>query len=127
MGRRPISTDVHKRIAACLVLLESIIVLALAFYMLILGITHDKEWLPYLSVTAFAFTGAAALGALARGVRDGKRWANSPAILANLIALGVAKYQFEAGLYWLAIPIVLFAIAIIWNIIKIIKASAENL
>ena len=93
--------------------------------MLVLGITHDKEWLPYISVTAFAFAGSAALGALARGIRDGKRWANSPAILANLIALGVAKYQFEAGLYWLAIPIVLLAVAIIWNTIKIIKASAE--
>lgn len=93
--------------------------------MLVLGITHDKEWLPYLSVTAFAFTGSAALGALSRGIRDGKRWANSPAILANLIALGVAKYQFEAGLYWLAVPIVLLAVTVIWNIFKVIKASAE--
>ncbi len=115
------------KIANALLTVESILVLALAFYMLVLGITHDKDWLPYLSVTAFAFAGSAALGTLARGVRDGKPWANSPAILANLIALGVAKYQFEAGLYWLAIPIVLVAIAIIWNIIKIIKASAKNL
>jgi hypothetical protein len=127
MGRDIAKENGSAKIASLLVGFESILVLALAFYMLILGITHDKDWLPYLSVTAFAFTGAAALGALARGVRDGKRWANSPAILANLIALGVAKYQFEAGLYWLAIPIVLIAIAIIWNIIRIIRASADNL
>ena len=114
-----------KSIVSYLLAFESILVLALAFYMLILGITHDKDWLPYLSVTVFAFTGSAALGTLARGVRDGKRWANSPAILANLIAIGVAKYQFEAGLYWLAIPIVLLAVTVIWNIFKIIKASAE--
>jgi hypothetical protein len=93
--------------------------------MLILGITHDKEWLPYISVTTFAFVGSAALGALSRGIRDGKRWATSPTILANLIALGVAKYQFEAGLYWLALPITVVAVVIIWNTLKIIKASSE--
>ena len=125
MGRDNAKELGATKIASLLVAFESILVLALAFYMLVLGITHDKEWLPYISVTAFAFAGSAALGALARGIRDGKRWANSPAILANLIALGVAKYQFEAGLYWLAIPIVLLAVAIIWNTIKIIKASAE--
>ena len=113
------------KIASLLVGFESILVLALAFYMLVLGITHDKEWLPYISVTAFAFAGSAALGALARGIRDGKRWATSPTILANLIALGVAKYQFEAGLYGLAIPIVLIALVIIWNTLRIIKSSAE--
>jgi hypothetical protein len=127
MGRDNAKNMSSVKIANALLTVESILVLALAFYMLVLGITHDKDWLPYLSVTAFAFAGSAALGTLARGVRDGKPWANSPAILANLIALGVAKYQFEAGLYWLAIPIVLVAIAIIWNIIKIIKASAKNL
>jgi hypothetical protein len=114
-----------KIIASALLFFESILVLALAFYMLVLGITHDKEWLPYLSVTAFAFTGSAALGVLARGIRDGKRWATSPTILANLIALGVAKYQFEAGLFWLAIPIVVVALVIIWNTLKIIKTSSE--
>ena len=125
MGRDNAKEYGSAKIASLLVGFESIIVLALAFYMLILGITHDKEWLPYISVTVFAFTGSAALGALARGIRDGKRWATSPTILANLIALGVAKYQFEAGLYWLAIPIVLVAVVIIWNTLRIIKSSAE--
>jgi hypothetical protein len=127
MGRDNAKNMASVKIASALLTVESILVLALAFYMLILGATHDKDWLPYISVTAFAFAGSGALGTLARGVRDGKRWANSPAILANLIALGVAKYQFEAGLYWLAIPIVLLAIVIIWNIIKIIKASADSI
>jgi amino acid permease len=125
MGRDDAKNFTSVKIASALLAFESILVLALAFYMLVLGITHDKDWLPYISVTTFAFAGSAALGALARGVRDGKRWANSPAILANLIAIGVAKYQFEAGLYWLAIPIVLLAVTVIWNIFKIIKASAE--
>lgn len=95
--------------------------------MVALGFTHDKDWLPFLSVTAFAFIGSASLFALARGVRKGRRWANSPAILANLIALGVAKYQFEAGAYWLAVPIsAMAAILIIAVLITISKTAQAN-
>ena len=79
--------------------------------------------MPFLSVIGFAIVGGAGLFALARGVRDSKRWANSPAVLANLIALGVAKYQFEAGLYWVAIPITIFAITVIISLILLIKDS----
>jgi hypothetical protein len=107
-----------------LLFMESFLVFALGLYMVALGFTHDKAWLPYLSVTAFAFVGSAALFTLARGVKRGKRWANSPAILANLIALGVAKYQFEAGAYWLAIPISAMAITIIVSLFIQIKNSA---
>ena len=110
-------------LTALLLLLESLMVLALGLYMIALGFTHDKSWMPYLSVIAFAIAGAAGLFALSRGVKAGKRWANSPAILANLIALGVAKYQFEAGLYWLAIPITAMAISVVVTIFISIKNS----
>ena len=102
-------------------MLESILVLALGIYMIALGFTHDKAWMPYLSVIGFAFVGSVALFALSRGVKNGKRWANSPAILANLIALGVAKYQFEAGAYWLAVPITAMAITVIVTLFISIK------
>lgn len=105
---------------------ESVLIFALGLYMVALGFTHDKDWLPYLSVTGFAFIGSVALFVLARGVKDGKRWANSPAILANLIALGVAKYQFEAGAYWLAVPISTMAIIIIVTVLIRIKNLSEQ-
>ncbi len=111
-------------IAAPLLLAEALIVFALALYMIALGFTHDKAWLPYLSVTGFALVGSAALLALSRGVKTGKRWANSPAILANLIALGVAKYQFEAGAYWLAVPITAMALTVVFTLVFNIKNSA---
>ena len=114
-----------ERISSLLLLTESLLIFALAIYMVALGFTHDKDWLPFLSVTAFAFIGSAALFALARGIREGKRWANSPAILANLIALGVAKYQFEAGAYWLAVPISTISITVIILIILEIKKLAH--
>jgi membrane protein YdbS with pleckstrin-like domain len=122
------STDGAKKrdvraIAAPLLFAESVLVLSLGIYMIALGFTHDKDWLPYLSVTGFALVGAVALYFLYRGVKEGKRWANSPAILANLIALGVAKYQFEAGAYWLAVPISAVALCIIITLLSIIKNS----
>ncbi len=110
-------------ITSSLLLTESLFVLALALYMIALGFTHDKEWAPYLGVIAFALMGSGGLFALARGVKAGKRWANSPAILANLIALGVAKYQFEAGLYWLAIPTAAMAIIVVVSLFLNIKNS----
>jgi hypothetical protein len=108
-------------ITDALLLAESLFVLALALYMIALGFTHDKEWAPYLGVIAFALMGSGGLFALARGVKEGKRWANSPAILANLIALGVAKYQFEAGLYWLAVPIATMALFVVISLFLNIK------
>ena len=113
-----------RRIPSAFLMAESILVLGLGFYMIILGITHDKEWAPYLGVIVFAFLGSAGLAALSRGVKSGKRWANSPAILANLIALGVAKYQFEAGLYWLAIPISIIALTVV--ILIFVRISSLN-
>ena len=112
------------KLATWVLAAEAFLVFALGLYMVALGFTHDKDWLPFISVTAFAFTGSAALFALARGVKDGKRWANSPAILANLIALGVAKYQFEAGIYLLAVPITAMAITVVVSLVLNIKNSA---
>jgi hypothetical protein len=113
------------KITGALLRIESLLVATLAIYMIALGFTHDKEWAPYLGVIAFAMAGSAGLFVLARGIKAGKRWANSPAILANLIALGVAKYQLEAGLYWLAIPVALLAVVVIWGVFLIAKDSAK--
>jgi hypothetical protein len=116
----------NSKVTNALLLLESTFVLALALYMIALGFTHDKEWAPYLGVIGMALMGSGALYVLARGVKEGKRWATSPAILANLIALGVSKYQFEAGPYILAVPIVIVALLIILGCIKIIRDGAQD-
>jgi ABC-type nickel/cobalt efflux system permease component RcnA len=123
MGKKDGKKSLLVAIASSALLIESVLVFSLGLYMIALGFTHDKAWMPYLSVIAFAFVGAGALFALARGVRDGKRWANSPAILANLIALGVARYQFEADVYWLAVPIASAAVVVIVAIFLIVKDS----
>lgn len=113
------------KISLYILMAESVLIFTAGIYMVSLGFTHDKDWLPFLSVTGFAFVGSLALFVLARGVKDGKRWANSPAILANLIALGVAKYQFEAGLYFLAAPITAMAITVVVSLVLNIKNSVN--
>lgn len=114
-----------KQPTSALLFIEALLVAVLGLYMVALGFTHDKAWMPYLSVIGFAFVGSAALFFLSKGVKEGKRWANSPAILANLIALGVAKYQFEAGLYWLAIPIAAMAATVVVSIFLNIRNAAK--
>ena len=106
--------------------LESLIVASLMLYMIALGVTHDKEWAPYLGVIGMALLGTIGLYFLARGVRAGNRRVFAPAILANLIALGVAKYQFEAKMYWLAIPISVMAVTVIFGLFKEAKSSGSN-
>jgi hypothetical protein len=49
--------------------------------------------------------GAGGLAASAIGYRRGKYFGRSPAVLANLIALGVVSYQVEAHLWWVAGPL----------------------
>lgn len=115
----------QSKVAEYALLIEALFLLGIALYMIALGFTHDKEWAPYLGVVLFALLGSAGLFALARGVKAGKSWANSPAILANLIALGVAKYQFEAGLYWLAIPMSGVALFLVLSLLINIKNSAR--
>ena len=116
----------NSKVTQALLLLESTFVLALAIWMIALGFTHDKEWAPYLGVIAFAIVGSGALYAVAQGIKKGKRWATSPAIFANLIAIGVATYQFQAGLYLLAVPLVAVASLIILGCVKIIIENAED-
>lgn len=116
----------YSRIAFTSLQLEALFVLALALFQISLGFTHDKEWGPFLGVVVMALMGSAGLAAIAYGIKNEKRWATSPAILANLIALGVAKYQFEAGLYWLAVPIVLVAISVVVSVFLIIKESGSS-
>ena len=106
---------------ARLIKLESLLVLAIAIYMIALGFTHDKEWAPYLGVIVFALVGAAGLFALARGIKAHKRWAISPSILANLIAVGVAYYQIQGHFYIGAIIILLLAIPTLFGLFQLAR------
>jgi hypothetical protein len=97
-------------IVATLLFIEAGVVLALASWLVVLTFTSDSfELLPLLGVLLFALLGAGGLAASAFGYRRGKYFGRSPAVLANLIALGVVSYQVEAHLWFVAIPLTALA------------------
>jgi hypothetical protein len=114
-----------RAIAASLLFIEGALVLALGGWLLVLGFTHEnREILPLLGVLLFAIAGGLGLIQCGRGYKAGKNYGKAPAVLANLIALGVVKYQVEAGLYYLAIPLTVLAVTTLFIVLKI--ASREN-
>lgn len=114
-----------RSIASTLLNIEGGLVLALGGWLLVLGFTHEnREILPLLGVLLFAIAGGLGLIQCGRGYKAGKNYGKAPAVLANLISLGVVKYQVEAGLYYIAIPLAILAVATLFTVLKI--ASQEN-
>lgn len=115
----------RRSIAATLLFIEGALVLALGAWLIVLGITHEnREILPLLGVLLFAIAGGLGLIQCGRGYKAGKNFGKAPAVLANLIVLGVVKYQAEAGLYYLAIPLAIIAVVTLFFVLTI--ASREN-
>jgi hypothetical protein len=99
-----------RALVASLLFIESAVIVGLAFWLIVMTFTHDNvETLPLLGVLLFAFLGAGGLAASAIGYRRGKYYGRSPAVLANLIALGVVSYQVEAHLWFVAGPLAALA------------------
>jgi len=110
---------------ATLLYIEAGILFSLAAWLLVLGFTHEeKEMAPLIGVIVFALLGALGLMAAGRGYARGKNYGSSPAILANLIALGVAYYQIQGAFYIGAVIILILALPTLYFAFSI--ASQEN-
>lgn len=97
---------------ASLLALESAIIAGLGIWLIVLTATADTfEFKPLLGDLLFAVLGSGGLAAAAIGYRRGKYFGRSPAVLANLIALGVVSYQIQAGLWLVAVPLAMLAVA----------------
>jgi len=70
---------------------------------------HDRmdAWM----VVILAGIAAVALGWVARGLFRRRRWARSPAVLVQLLALPVSYNAFGNGAWWLAVPLLACAIS----------------
>ena len=100
-----------RALVASLLFIEAGVILALALWLVTLTIFADSyEVLPFLGVLLFALFGAGGLAVSAIGYRRGKYFGRSPAVLANLIALGVVSYQLQAHLWFVAIPLAALAL-----------------
>jgi hypothetical protein len=60
---------------------------------------------------AFAISGAVGLFLCSLSYSRGTSWGRSPAVLANLIAIGVSYFMFGGKLYITAIPLLILAAA----------------
>jgi len=124
MTQDPAKAAKARALVASLLTVESVVVAALGVWLIVLTLTADSvEILPLLGVLIFIVLGSGGLFAAARGFRNGKYFGRAPALLANLISIGVSKYQFSAGLYIVAIP--LFILAVV-TAVAAIRAIPES-
>jgi len=123
MRRRVSCGSPHRSTVATLLYIEAAIVLALGLWLIFFSFTHENEEVaPLLGEISFAVLGAIGLFLAGRGYARGKNYGRSPAILANLIAVGVAYYQIQGAFYIgaviilaLALPTLYFAFSIAKN------------
>jgi len=117
--------EARKRsIVSALLYLEGAIVLALGAWVGVMGITHEnREVLPLMGVLGFSVLGGVGLIACGRAFAAMKNWGRAPVVLANLIVLGVVKYQLEGNFLIGAIPLLLLSLPILYLAITIIPNS----
>ena len=110
MNQDPAKAAKARALVASLLFVEAAVIAGLGLWLIVFSFTHENvEIYPLLGVLLFAAAGSAGLAASAIGYRRGKYYGRSPAVLANLIALGVVSYQVEAHLWWVAGPLAALA------------------
>ena len=125
MTQDPAKAAKARALVASLLIIESVVIALLGVWLIILSLTADSvEILPLIGELTFIVLGSGGLYAAAAGYRKGKYFGRAPALLANLIAIGVSKYQFAGGLYVVAIP--LFILAVV-TVVSVLRAIPDRL
>ena len=102
-----------RRAAIVLLRLESVILLALIVYLALLDALRTKPLSAPLALAGVFIAlalGTIGLFACSISYKNGKSWGRAPAVLANLIALGVAYFMLSGKFYIGAYPLGLLAI-----------------
>jgi hypothetical protein len=91
--------------------LESLIILGLVIYLLVAPLISEVNVPAALSAEIiFGLLGALGLWASASGFKQKKSFGRAPAVLANLIALGVSYYMITGKLFIVGIPLAILAV-----------------
>ena len=132
-SNKHLSQDSRRKIATALLAFEGFVVLALGVFVLYLDLTREDvsvagsvEILPLIGVLLFSLLGGLGLLASAYSFKNKRRYGRAPAVLANLIALGVAKYQFEGGLWFVALPLVIVATTTLYCALTIVPEAGDK-
>ena len=123
-SKKHLSQSARRNIVTALLNLEGTVVLALGAFLVFKTIAADSvELAPLAGEILFSVIGGLGLLASAYSFKNKRRYGRAPAVLANLIALGVAKYQFEGGLWFVALPLVIVAAIILYCALTIVPES----
>ena len=119
-------TTFLRRFTSTIVAGEALLLFFLALFLIVESfISEAKNFDALIAEIVFAILGGLGLLFAARGIRRGKRYGNSPSLLANLIALAVSYYIFEGGWPGIAILLGIFALLAIGGILMITAQSAK--
>jgi hypothetical protein len=108
--RRVFVTENSRVRAIYLLRLESLIILGLVIYLLVAPLISEVNVPAALSAEIiFGLLASVGLWASASGFKQKKSFGRAPAVLANLIALGVSYYMITGKLLMVGIPLAILA------------------
>ena len=112
MKLRSVFATENSRVRAIYLLrLESLIILGLVIYLLVAPLISKVNAPAALSAEIiFGLLGSLGLWASASGFKQKKSFGRAPAVLANLIALGVSYYMITGKLLIVGIPLAILAL-----------------
>ena len=101
----------RSRISAIWLLrIESLILVGIVLYLLLATVFSTATWPSALiAEIVFASVGAIGLYFASTGFARHRSYGRAPAVLANLIAIGVSYYMITGQLYLVGIPLALLA------------------
>ncbi len=109
--KRVFSTEACRIRASFMLKCESVILFGIVLYLLIAPLLSNVSAPAALSAEiVFAFLAAIGLWFSARGFDKHRSFGRAPAVLANLIALGVSYYMIRGNFLYVGVPLALFAI-----------------
>lgn len=116
-----------RRLTSSIVAGEAVLLFFAALFLVVESfIAEVKNFDALIAEIFFAILGGIGLLMAARGIRSGKRYGNSPAVLANLIALAVSYYIYEGGWPVIAVVLGFFALLAIIGILMITAKSEKS-
>ena len=104
------TTEASRARAIYLLRFESLIILTAVIYLLIAPLISDVTAPTTLSAEiGFGLLGSTGLWLCASGFKKRRSFGRAPAVLANLIALGVSYYMISGNLLLVGIPLAILA------------------
>ncbi len=103
--------ETNRKRAILLLRIESLIVFSLVLFLLVAPLVSSVTAVESLGAEiVFGFLGSAGLWLCAKGFKEGKSFGRAPAVLANLIALGVSYYMIQGNFLLVGIPLAVLAL-----------------